>query len=139
MPAFLRTEFKLEQDAPLYDTYLNTRNLTKGIAYLNGHCLGRYWPSIGPQITLYTPGVWLKPYPESNELIVLEQEPTECVLRNECGIRFDAKPIIDGQTPSANSKATFKILPQTSSVKNSSSQLRNNSDYVTASIPISYY
>ncbi|XP_074598038.1 beta-galactosidase-like [Brevipalpus obovatus] len=119
VPAFLRTEFKLEQNAPLYDTYLNTLNLTKGIAYLNGHCLGRYWPSIGPQITLYTPGVWLKPYPEDNELIVLEQEPTDCVLRNECGIRFDAKPIIDGPTPTGNSNTTFKIVIPKPMIKNS--------------------
>ncbi|MGZ3752494.1 MAG: glycoside hydrolase family 35 protein, partial [Mucilaginibacter sp.] len=36
------------------DTYLDMRNWEKGIVWINGHNLGRYW-SIGPQQTLYVP------------------------------------------------------------------------------------
>ena len=40
------------------DTFLNTHALSKGMAFLNGEPLGRFW-SIGPEFTLYTPGPWL--------------------------------------------------------------------------------
>lgn len=98
-PAVLRTEFVIEEGRKLHDTYLNPVNLTKGLAYINGHCLGRYWPGVGPQITLYTPGVWLKPYPEVNELIIFEQEPTDCIIGDDCFVKFVDKPLIDGPTP----------------------------------------
>jgi beta-galactosidase len=40
------------------DTFLNTHGLGKGVAFLNGQPLGRFW-SVGPQFSLYTPGPWL--------------------------------------------------------------------------------
>lgn len=40
------------------DTFLNTRSLSKGMAFLNARPLGRFW-DIGPEFTLYTPGPWL--------------------------------------------------------------------------------
>lgn len=43
---------------------------TKGYVFVNGKALGRYW-NVGPQRTLYLPGVWLK---EDNEIVVLELE-----------------------------------------------------------------
>lgn len=51
------------------DTFLDTTGLGKGFVWLNGHALGRTW-NIGPQRTLYVPGVWLKP--RDNQLIVLD-------------------------------------------------------------------
>lgn len=33
---------------------------TKGVVFINGQNLGRYW-NLGPQETLYLPGPWLKP------------------------------------------------------------------------------
>jgi beta-galactosidase len=50
------------------DTFLDMRGWTKGIVWVNGHCLGRYW-DIGPQQTLYLPGCWLKPGANKVELI----------------------------------------------------------------------
>ena len=41
----------------------------KGLVWVNGHCLGRFW-EIGPQQTLYMPGCWLKK--GKNEIIVLD-------------------------------------------------------------------
>jgi beta-galactosidase len=69
-PCFYRGTF----DAPASgsasaDTFLNTKGLGKGMVWLNGHALGRTW-NIGPQQTLYVPGVWLKPH--GNQLIVLD-------------------------------------------------------------------
>lgn len=53
------------------DTYLNMDNWTKGVVYVNGHNLGRYW-SVGPQRCLYVPAPYLKE--GNNEIIVVELE-----------------------------------------------------------------
>ncbi|HEY4414646.1 MAG TPA: beta-galactosidase [Verrucomicrobiae bacterium] len=66
-PAVHRGTFELAQ---LGDTFLDLRGWEKGIVIVNGHNLGRYW-YIGPQQTLYCPGVWLKK--GSNEIVVFEQ------------------------------------------------------------------
>jgi len=42
------------------DTFLDPRGWEKGVAYLNEVNLGRYWPTEGPQVTLYSPGVFFK-------------------------------------------------------------------------------
>jgi beta-galactosidase GanA len=41
------------------DTYIDMSNFRKGMVWVNGHNLGRYW-NVGPQVRLYCPGVWLK-------------------------------------------------------------------------------
>ena len=65
-PAFARATFDLAAPA---DLFLGTAGLGKGIAWLNGFCLGRYW-SRGPQRTLYVPGPVTRE--DGNELILLE-------------------------------------------------------------------
>jgi beta-galactosidase len=65
-PAFARAVFDLPQPA---DLYLSTAGWGKGIAWVNGFCLGRYW-SRGPQRTLYVPGPATRR--GHNELIILE-------------------------------------------------------------------
>ena len=70
MPAFYRARFDLPQAG---DTFLDFSTWGKGVAWINGHNLGRYW-NIGPQQTLYCPGPWLKP--GRNELIVFELNGT---------------------------------------------------------------
>lgn len=52
------------------DVFLDMRTWQKGIVFVNGHHLGRYW-NIGPQQTLYLPGCWLKK--GKNEVVVFEQ------------------------------------------------------------------
>jgi beta-galactosidase len=51
------------------DTFLNTHTLHKGVAFLNGEPLGRFW-SIGPEFTLYTPGPWL--HTGSNAIVLFD-------------------------------------------------------------------
>jgi beta-galactosidase len=51
------------------DTFLNTHSLTKGIAFLNGQPLGRFW-SIGPEFTLYAPGPWLRA--GTNDIVIFD-------------------------------------------------------------------
>jgi beta-galactosidase len=54
------------------DTWLDLRGWGKGVVWVNGHNLGRFW-SIGPQRTLYVPGPWLRR--GANEVIVLDLVP----------------------------------------------------------------
>lgn len=51
------------------DTFINMETWGKGLVYINGHAIGRFW-SIGPQQTLYVPGCWLKK--GRNEIVVLD-------------------------------------------------------------------
>ena len=54
----------------LGDTFLNMSEMGKGIVFVNGHNLGRYW-KVGPQQTLYVPGCWLKK--QCNTITIFEQ------------------------------------------------------------------
>jgi beta-galactosidase len=65
-PGFYRGRFELGQ---VGDTFLDLRGWGKGMVWVNGHNLGRYW-RIGPQQTLYCPGPWLKR--GRNEVVVFE-------------------------------------------------------------------
>ena len=38
-------------DGHLPDTFVSVRGWGKGLAWINGHNLGWYWPSVGPQVT----------------------------------------------------------------------------------------
>lgn len=65
-PAFYRGSFYLAQTG---DTFLDLSSWGKGIVWINGHDLGRFW-NIGPQQTLYCPAPWLKG--GHNEIVVFE-------------------------------------------------------------------
>lgn len=66
-PVVRKGKFTLEETG---DSYLDMRAFGKGVAWINGHNLGRYW-EIGPQQTLYIPAPWLKI--GENEVVVFEQ------------------------------------------------------------------
>lgn len=53
------------------DVFLDMHGWGKGIVFVNGQNLGRYW-KIGPQQTLYVPGSWLKK--GANEVVVFEMQ-----------------------------------------------------------------
>lgn len=65
-PAYYRGTFTLDKTG---DTFFDMSNWSKGMVWVNGHALGRYW-EIGPQQTLYMPGCWLKK--GKNEIIILD-------------------------------------------------------------------
>ncbi|PRP89805.1 beta-galactosidase [Planoprotostelium fungivorum] len=67
-PTFYRAEFNVQGQPQ--NTYLLLDGWTKGQAWINGFNLGRYWPAVGPQKTLYVPNVVLKR--GKNEIILLE-------------------------------------------------------------------
>ncbi|WP_339787279.1 glycoside hydrolase family 35 protein [Paenibacillus sp. FSL R7-0313] len=69
-PAFYRGEFNITD---VRDTFLRLDSWTKGVAFVNGFNLGRYWNK-GPQKTLYVPAPLLRE--GENEIIVFELHQT---------------------------------------------------------------
>ncbi len=87
-PAYYRAEFELDMPG---DVFLDMQTWGKGLVWVNGKSIGRFW-EIGPQQTLFLPGVWLKK--GKNEIIVLDHKgPLETVIRG-----LD-KPILDMLRP----------------------------------------
>ena len=84
MPAYYRTTFRLDK---VGDTFLDMSTWGKGMVWVNGLAIGRFW-EIGPQQTLFMPGCWLKE--GENEIIVLDSKGPE-----KASIRGLKKPILD--------------------------------------------
>ncbi|MDQ6421532.1 beta-galactosidase [Paenibacillus sp. LHD-117] len=82
-PSFYRGTFEIDEPA---DTFLNMKGWTKGVAYVNGFNLGRYW-EVGPQETLYIPGPLLRK--GSNELILFELHGAAALE-----VRLQAEPVL---------------------------------------------
>ncbi|WP_186458790.1 glycoside hydrolase family 35 protein [Mucilaginibacter achroorhodeus] len=66
-PALYRSTFSLKG---VVDTYLDMHGFGKGVAFINGHNLGKYW-NIGPQQTLFVPAAWLKR--GTNEVVIFDE------------------------------------------------------------------
>jgi len=56
------------------DTFIDMTGYRKGVVWVNGHNLGRYW-DIGPQKRLYCPAPWLKA--GANRIVVFDLHKTE--------------------------------------------------------------
>ncbi|GIT81628.1 beta-galactosidase [Leifsonia sp. LS1] len=67
-PVFARAFFEVDEPGTLF---LDTTGFGKGVAWVNGFALGRYWTR-GPQETLHVPGPVVKA--GRNELVILELE-----------------------------------------------------------------
>ncbi|TKS67301.1 Beta-galactosidase [Collichthys lucidus] len=70
----------LQPNGVVWDTFLKLNEWTKGQVWINGMNLGRYWPSRGPQQTLYVPGPLLSAS-QPNNITVLELEGAPAHLR----------------------------------------------------------
>ena len=88
-PVFYKGSFSLET---VGDTFLDMSQWGKGVVFVNGHNLGRFW-KVGPQQTLYVPGVWLKK--GENSIFVLEQLHE----KEQQHIEAIATPILDQLAP----------------------------------------
>jgi beta-galactosidase len=67
---FFRCEPNLSEVA---DTYVDMSGWTKGVVWVNGHNLGRYW-ELGPQHRLYCPASWLRR--GRNEIVIFDHHQT---------------------------------------------------------------
>lgn len=99
-PAWYKATFKLAETGY---TYLDLSSWGKGMVWVNGHNLGRFW-KIGPTQTLCVPGCFLKK--GTNEIIVLDiDKPT---VTSISGLN---KPILDRIVKEQiNSKKSYKKL-----------------------------
>ncbi len=84
-PLFLRGILNIEGDVK--DTFISPDGFKKGLVWVNGRLLSRYWKK-GPQHTLYLPAPWLKK--GYNEIVVLEFEGFRKPILN-----FSDTPILD--------------------------------------------
>jgi beta-galactosidase len=107
-PAFWAGSLDIEKPA---DTFLALHNWGKGVIWVNGRCLSRFW-NIGPTQTAYLPGAWLKP--GRNKIVILDLLGPEAPL-----IEGLEKPILDRLRPEADfaSKSEIKATLKLTGVK----------------------
>lgn len=92
-PAFHKAKFVLNKTG---DTFLDMSTWGKGVVWINGHCLGRFW-NIGPTQTMYVPAPWLQK--GNNELIILDY--TGPVKNRLAGLEY---PVMDRLTEKTTAK-----------------------------------
>ena len=86
------------------DTFLDMERWGKGIVFVNGHHLGRYW-NVGPQQTLYLPGCWLKE--GENEVVVFEQLNDS----RQYSLTSVAAPVLDRlQTTASEAESADEVI-----------------------------
>ena len=68
----------------------------QGQAFVNGFNIGRYWPVVGPQVTLFVPATTLLPGNENSELVLLELDNAPCIDQEDCFVEFSETPDING-------------------------------------------
>ncbi|MDQ8015040.1 MAG: beta-galactosidase [Flavobacterium nitrogenifigens] len=88
-PALYQGTFNLTKKG---DTFLDMRDWGKGIVFINGINIGRYW-SVGPQQTLYVPGCWLKE--GTNEIVIFEQKNDKI----QTSVKSTETPILEDLQP----------------------------------------
>lgn len=81
---FYKGNFSVKE---LEDTYLDLSKWKKGLVWINGNCLGRFW-EIGPTQTMLVPGSWLKQ--GKNEVVVFDLFGTEHPVMESTD-----KPVLD--------------------------------------------
>ncbi|WP_316831470.1 beta-galactosidase [Pedobacter aquatilis] len=84
-PALYQGSFNLTKTG---DTFLDMEKWGKGIVFINGINIGRYW-NAGPQQTLYVPGCWLKA--GKNDIVIFEQK-NDVIHKS---INTGASPVLD--------------------------------------------
>jgi beta-galactosidase len=120
-PAFWRANVNIEK---IGDTFLDLRSWGKGVVWVNGHCLGRYW-NIGPTQTAYAPGCWL--HAGKNEIVILDltgpekpelaglEKPILDNLHPEKDFAKSRRPVVKLQLDLANPVLTAQFAPGGSS------------------------
>lgn len=87
-PVIYEAEFKVKNTG---DTFLDMEQWGKGIVFVNGFNIGRYW-KVGPQHTLYVPGCLLKK--GKNKIVIFEQQND----KNQSTVSGVKVPVLDKLT-----------------------------------------
>ncbi|XP_028605955.2 beta-galactosidase isoform X1 [Podarcis muralis] len=94
-PSFYTGSFSIPSGIPdlPQDTYIAFPGWTKGQIWINGFNLGRYWPTRGPQLTLFVPSnILVSSF--LNNITVLELEKSPCGAQ-KCFVEFVGKPVLN--------------------------------------------
>ncbi|XP_030374180.1 beta-galactosidase [Scaptodrosophila lebanonensis] len=91
-PAIYASILRINSEQELADTYLDMSGWGKGVVFINGENLGRYWPLVGPQVTLFVPAPVLKV--GNNRLIVVEYQQAPITQQ----LVFRDKPILNARS-----------------------------------------
>jgi len=103
IPSFYTGTIPPSPDGTPKDTFLHLPGWFKGQAYINGFNLGRYWPVVGPQITLYVPANVLHSGKQNSSYLVLfEVDNAPCQSPDDCYVEFLDTPMIDGPVSPMN-------------------------------------
>jgi beta-galactosidase len=117
VPAFWRAVVKIERPG---DTFLDLRSWGKGVVWVNGHCLARFW-NIGPTQTAYMPGCWL--HAGENEIVILDltgpekpeiaglEKPVLDDLHPEKDFTKSRRPVVTLHLESAKPVLTAQFAP----------------------------
>ncbi|XP_049274848.1 beta-galactosidase-like [Rhipicephalus sanguineus] len=93
LPGFFAGSFTLPDKQDPLDTFFDPSGWGRGVAYVNGINLGRYWPMAGPQVRLYLPGPFLRKHPEENRLLLFEVDR----VPNDRTVKLVDQPWLDAQ------------------------------------------
>ncbi|GIX89477.1 beta-galactosidase [Caerostris extrusa] len=89
-PSVYIGKFKITNETTLLDSFLR----------LDGWHKRRYWPIVGPQVTLYAPSNLFLRVPLMNQITLLELEDSPCGGGGDsCSVQFVDTPVVNGTTP----------------------------------------
>ncbi|KAG0492129.1 hypothetical protein HPP92_005527 [Vanilla planifolia] len=54
-PRFYEAHYCIDPNDQIKDVFISFQGWNKGVAFVNNFNIGRFWPSLGPQCTLYVP------------------------------------------------------------------------------------
>ncbi|KAI1302153.1 Beta-galactosidase [Halotydeus destructor] len=98
VPAVYGGAFMVPAGSEGLDTFLRLDGWGKGVAFVNGINIGRYWPDEGPQVTLYVPHVWLRP-DSVNYIYIFETDRSPCMEKSACVVALTGTHVLNGTTP----------------------------------------
>ncbi|XP_069571507.1 beta-galactosidase [Brachyistius frenatus] len=111
-PAFYRGSFIIPDGIPdlPQDTYIKLPNWRKGQVWINGFNLGRYWPTRGPQVTLFVPANILSTAAPNN-VTILELEGAPC-SSGPCTVECTATPILNATVQSGSKQHRGRFVKE---------------------------
>lgn len=96
LPTFYVGNFSIPSGIPdlPQDTFIQFPGWVKGQVWINGFNLGRYWPIMGPQMTLFVPrNILTTEAPNNITVLELESAPCSCGTPEPCVVEFVDRPV----------------------------------------------
>lgn len=97
LPTFYVGNFSIPSGIPdlPQDTFIQFPGWAKGQVWINGFNLGRYWPTKGPQMTLFVPrNILTTSAPNNITVLELESSPCRNGTPELCTVEFVDTPVI---------------------------------------------